>query len=622
LNKLANALIRYAAVLVGGAVLFFALRIVFYAFNFTTFQSVAFSEILYAFLVGLRFDLIAIGYLFFIPILLFSLPLKPRHKFVPLYNAVLVLVLVLSILPNLIDAAYFQFSGRRTGKEMFLTFSDAPSMLMSYVRDFGYVVLLFAGLVWLSFKWIKKLFVRFHTELSQLKTLPYLIVLVVINLSLVLMVRGGTQLRPLRSIDASRFVSSNLIGLTLNTQVQFISTLSAQQLSPNNLLSDEEIRKVFTTEKIFEGSSKRPHIVLLIVESLSKEHMGYFNNDNPSFTPFLDSLAKHCLVFENAFANGRRSIDAIPSIMAGIPDWMYEPFISSFYQNNKYKTIGAYLKELGYVSEFYHGGDNQTMNLSGFLAQGQNGSYFGIDEYPDKKEDFDGNWGIYDDKYLQYCANQFINRSEKEPYFQTIFTLSSHHPYPIPDDLKGQFPEGKTPLMKALAYTDYSIRNYFNKLKNSNQFNDTWFIITGDHTAELHRKAHYHISDYFSVPILLYKSGITAQINKQLCEHIDLLPTLLQLAGYKGKIECLGTSILDSLNTESKMVILQNQGTFIGLMDTLLIEYCAPERIVFQKWINTKYEPFEPDDVTKKYLQLQLNARLHTFRKKMISNTY
>lgn len=617
-----KVLLRLAATLVGASLLFSILRLVFFIFNFSAFQNAAFSEIFFAFLVGLRFDLIAIGYLFFVPLLLFSLPLKKGNKLVPLFSGLLVLILVLSILPNLIDAAYFQYSGRRTGKEMFLTFSDAPSMLMSYILDFWHLILLFVLLVWISFKMIKKLFVRFQTELSQLKSLHYILVLVVVNLSIVLMIRGGTQLRPLRSIDASRFVSSDLIALTLNTQVQFISTLSAQQLSNENLLSNEEIKKVFSTEKVFEGSAHRPHIVLLIVESLSKEHMGYFNKEKPSFTPFLDSLARHSFVFENAFANGRRSIDAIPSLMAGIPDWMDEPFISSFYQNNKYKTIGAYLKELGYVSEFYHGGDNQTMNLSGFLAQGGNGAYFGINEYPNRKTDFDGNWGIYDDKYLGYCANQFNNKSKKGAYFQTIFTLSSHHPYPIPDDLKNQFPEGKTPLMKALAYTDYSLRKYFNMVKQSNTFNDTWFIITGDHTAELHRKDNYHISDYFSVPILFYKSGNTIQTNTQLCEHIDLLPTLLQLAGYKGKMECLGTSLLDSLNTKNKMVILQNQGTFIGFMDSLMIEYSAPDRIVFQKWVNSKYEPFEPDTETRKYLQLQLNARLHTFRKKMISNTF
>ena len=68
----------------------------------------------------------------------------------------------------------------------------------------------------------------------------------------------------------------------------------------------------------------KPNIVIFILESFAREYNGAFNKgtkipDYQGYTPFVDSLAQHSLIFTNAHANGWKSIHGMSSVLAGIP---------------------------------------------------------------------------------------------------------------------------------------------------------------------------------------------------------------------------------------------------------------------------------------------------------------
>ncbi len=132
------------------------------------------------------------------------------------------------------------------------------------------------------------------------------------------------------------------------------------------------------------------------------------------------------LTFTNAFANGKRSIEALPSILSSLPAIMDNAFVTSLYSSNPIESLAAILKNKGYQTSFFHGGKNGTMGFDNFTKLVGIDAYFGLNEYPNE-EDYDGNWGIYDEPYLQYFCNQISLM--KEPFFTSVFTLSSHHPY-------------------------------------------------------------------------------------------------------------------------------------------------------------------------------------------------
>ena len=112
-------------------------------------------------------------------------------------------------------------------------------------------------------------------------------------------------------------------------------------------------------------SADKPNIVVFITESMGREYIGAFNEekdipDYVGFTPFLDSLSSQSLIFPNAFANGRKSIHGMSSVLAGIPSFK-DAFTSSPYSKQTMNSLVSVLKSEGYDTSFFHGAPNGSM---------------------------------------------------------------------------------------------------------------------------------------------------------------------------------------------------------------------------------------------------------------------
>ena len=111
-----------------------------------------------------------------------------------------------------------------------------------------------------------------------------------------------------------------------------------------NYLPNEEAFQLAKPIKQYDGEiNEKPNVVLIIIESYGREYSGAFNpNTNitgyKSYTPFIDSLAQHSLIFTNAYANGNKSIHGMSSILSGIPSFK-DAFTSSPYANQKIESL-------------------------------------------------------------------------------------------------------------------------------------------------------------------------------------------------------------------------------------------------------------------------------------------
>ena len=182
----------------------------------------------------------------------------------------------------------------------------------------------------------------------------------------------------------------------------------------------------------------KKNVVVLIVESFGREYSGYFNNSRThaltqsrtqyvSYTPFFDSLASHSLTFRYSFANGRKSIDGMPSILSSIPMFV-EPFFTTPASLNDISGIAGLLADEGYSSAFFHGAENGSMGFQAFARTTGFQRYYGRDEYDADARfggdnDFDGTWAIWDEPFLQYYALTMSDM--KEPFVTAVFTASS-----------------------------------------------------------------------------------------------------------------------------------------------------------------------------------------------------
>jgi phosphoglycerol transferase MdoB-like AlkP superfamily enzyme len=533
--------------------LYFVCRFFFLVFNFVYYSQLETGTLVLSFVYGLRFDITAV---IISNILFISLHLFPFSFFYSnIYQRVLKIIFNVFNIPflllNCIDFGLFRFTGKRTGAEIFKIMSfgdDFINTVPQMIIDFWYLLLLFFLLIYLMNRFYPKM--NSQTILSG--SIPFFksifgkAILFLLFLSLTFIgFRGGIQYKPLNILSASRYGTGKQTALVLNTSFTVIKTTGKQAIVETHWMPDDEAKRISPFIKIPRKDNvfHPKNVVVIILESFGKEYIGALNNYK-GYTPFLDSLMKQSLVFSNAFANGKRSIEGIPAIVAGLPALLPDPFITSAYSSNSITTIASLLKLKGYSSVFFHGGTNGTMGFDNFSKLAGYDRYFGRSEY-NNDDDFDGSWGIYDEPFLKRTAIE-MNKL-KTPFHATIFTISSHHPYKIPDNLENKFPAGTLPIHRSIGYTDYSLKKFFKFASTMNWYKNTLFVITADHTA-LSEKPYYQArTGMYAVPIFFYCPGdsLLQGIVARTTQHIDILPGIMDYLGYDKSYFAFGNSMLD-----------------------------------------------------------------------------
>ena len=334
-------------------------------------------------------------------------------------------------------------------------------------------------------------------------------------------------------------------------------------------LQDSHFVPALQLEEGATVGSKR-NIVILIVESFAAENMSFLNPELPeSLTPFLDSLSREGLLCTNAFANGRKSIDAVPSILASMPS-LITSFAVTPYATNDLNGLPDILKEMGYYCAFLHGAPNNSMGIRAVSHLCGVDNYYGKTEFGDDSK-FDGAWGIWDEYFLPFAANTIS--TFKEPFCASIFTLSSHHPFKLPKEYEGVFPQGATDLQRVTPYTDMSLRKFFEQARKSDWYKNTIFVITPDHSTLTGHAPKYKTPIWStSIPIIFYAPGFIkpGRYNAPV-QQLDIMPTLLGLLNYNKPYFAFGRD-LNRDSTLQPFVINYGTNQFQLIQgDTLLV---------------------------------------------------
>ncbi|MCI5058752.1 MAG: LTA synthase family protein, partial [Flavobacteriales bacterium] len=425
-------------------------------------------------------------------------------------------------------ADILQFIG--TGNDFKL---QVPKMLLDYWY-LPLIALLMSILSQIFYsKWSKVKTSR-PKQLLKWISIQFLLILPILSINAIL-ARGGLQHKPLDIIHSSSN-SPLLAPLILNTPFSIMKTYGDEQLKELSYFEEEQ---PFELIKTFRGDSlKRHNIFIIILESFSPQFTGLSKTEK-SLTPFFDSLQTLGINHTNCYANGKKSIEGIPAIVAGLPSLMNDPFISSIYSNNRIQSLPSILNGLGYQSNFYHGGFNGTMGFEAFCKAIGYDKYYGKTEFNDDSH-FDGQWGIYDEPFFQYTVSQ--TSDNQQPFLNTLFSLSNHHPFSIPSDYKNEFKEGKYPIEKTVRYTDFALEKFFKEAVNTEWYPNTIFIITADHSAPSSMLDIGGIKSTFHIPLLIFGEPLdTSYQNEEIVSQVDILPEVLRLIGYSGKIKSFGS---------------------------------------------------------------------------------
>ncbi len=540
-------------------VFFSVCRILFYLFNTHAFPKVTFVSFLTIMKGGLMFDASALLYLNAIYILLFLVPFrfKFRYWYQHFLKWLFMIINGIGLAFNLIDIVYYRYILKRTTASMFdVNAFDASNikLIMRFFRDFWYIPFIgaiFLFLLSFLYSLIKPKPFRIRNRyLYSLSCIPFIFLVVVIS---IIGMRGGWRhsTRPINMNNAGAFVNATEeMALVQNTPFCILRTWGKKAFIYKEYFNSEtELENIYTPVYIPDAASpsRNDNVVIIILESFSRAFVGSLNPQfedprDKSYTPFLDSLIHESLVFTDAFANGRKSIDAIPSITASIPALVL-PYVISERSGNKINSIAGLLSVQGYQTAFFHGAPNGSMGFDAFTKIAGFQKYYGRNEYG-SEADFDGIWGIWDEPYFQFFAHEMNNM--KEPFLTTFFSVSSHHPYEVPEKYRGKFPEGRIPLNKCIHYTDYSLRKFFETAKKMPWFKNTLFVITADHAVDSDIKEYYTSVNHFAIPILFYKpDGSLKGVDSSLAEQIDIMPTILSYLNYPYPYLAFGNNLFD-----------------------------------------------------------------------------
>ncbi|MCF6352848.1 MAG: sulfatase-like hydrolase/transferase [Cyclobacteriaceae bacterium] len=533
---------------------------------------------------------------------------------------------------NCMDFVYFKFTSKRTAITVFEEFANEVNYLQlayNMAIDYFYIIIIMAVLVASLIIVSKKLTTPLQ-RITSVKNFLLQTTLFILYIGLsVLGMRSGLPPKqdfPLSPSDAGQYVKNpGDIVLVQNTPFTMMMSLDKPVLPKQYYFDSATVELEYSLLKMPQDTIafKPLNVVLLLIESLGREPIGAFNKNldggnYKGYTPFLDSLANHALIFVNSYANSRRSIEGTPAALASIPS-LQESFTVSNYSGNKINSLASELTKKGYHTSFFHGAPNGSLGLNSFVIQAGVKHYVGLNEYGNNN-DYDGIWGIWDHLFLPYSINTMD--TFKEPFLSTIFSVSSHHPFKIPKALVAQIPEGKIKIHKSIGYADYALRELFAAAKTKSWYKNTLFIITGDHTCTSYYPEYQTSVGAYTVPIILFQPGSNlVGVDSTVVQQIDIMPTVLNYLNYDKPYFAFGQDMLHP--TEDKFAISYYGNAYQLIMNDWVIQYDLKKVVGL---FNLKEDPLMKKNLANTNLEVQIRMEtkikvvIQQYNNRMIDN--
>ncbi|MCI1779659.1 MAG: LTA synthase family protein [Bacteroidales bacterium] len=531
------------------------------------------------FTLGVRMDMIMIGYLCFIPaVFLFLLPDKAVKKISWIFRWYFILTIFYMVFMELVTVPFVNEYDTRPNR-LFVDYLQYPhevaSMLVKgFTMDLIVVsvlsVIIFYFLIKLSRSWMKFDGIRYGYKLAMF---PFAGAL------LFLFARSSFSPHP-ASPGTAAFASDQLVnslalnsGYSLATAIHYMkdekdvadlygkmdfgkalpivkkdtgiadslfvfpeetfsgngglssrNEIYGSELSGNNNVKCPLLHR---QRPLKEHMSSRPYnLVIMLQESLGAEFVGALGG--LKLTPNIDSLAREGQLFTNLYCTGTRSVRGIEAMVSGFPPTPSRSVVKLGKSQTGFFTMAELLGRLGYHTSFIYGGMASFDNMSTFFTG--NGFDSIIDEKDFKNYVFKGTWGVSDEDLMRK-ADEVFKGYGNEPFFSMVFSSSNHTPFMYPDGRITLYDkDNKYSLHNAVKYADYSLGLFFRLAEKSEYYRHTIFIIVADHNTRTYGDMLVPIHK-FHIPALIIGPGVPKEAYTKLCSQLDMAPTLLDYMG-------------------------------------------------------------------------------------------
>lgn len=579
-------------------------RVVFYVFSRESVGAVGWDEVWSLAKGAFVFDSVSLVYANGLFVVLSLLPFRFRERKwwrgVLLWYFAVVNTAVIGL--NMADIPYCHTTGIRitAADVMFAENDNTLQLLGQFAAENWYLVLIWtalaAGMVWLyrrSGKPVTPIRNRWAYFGANLAILAAALVLCL------LMVRGGSLRRTTRPVTLSNAMAyartpakANMI---LSNPFCILRTAGGESVKVPEYFAPDELGTVFTPEhyptdivQVIDGDTlsaaalaARPvngrNVVIFVLESFSAEHSALLNPhlypDGVGYTPFLDSLMREGYYFTHAYAGGRKSIEALPSILASMPSFK-QPLISMPAGLGEGMPLPKILASEGYGTMFFCGSPRGSMGFDAYARQAGMREIYDKDTYDQSRPgnaDFDGWWGVWDEPFIDYMGE--VLSSARQPFMSAVFTVTSHHPFLIPERYEGVFREGQTKVHRGIQYTDMALRRFFERYGSTEWARNTVFVFAADHVSseKLAPETFTSAGAHHIISLIYTPDGSLRGRDDHVFQHTDIMPTVLGLVDYNKPYFAFGRDVFREPRREPMAVTYM--GDFQIITDDLVLRF-------------------------------------------------
>ena len=530
-------------------------RIVLLITNLPQIQSVEskFSWIFSALLRGVWFDNVIACYIAAFPFIILSalgLFNYLNKVILNIFNGFYIIAYTIVFGVGIADTPYFNYFFKHLNASIFNWAEEkgtAVNMILqekSYYIYFLFFILSVILFAFLITRLSKKLLDKEQQNISGKAYFTYLPLCLLLIASCIFGIRGRFGYNPIKSSQAYFCDNSFLNELGVNPLYYFIRDVietSESHYSVDKIISDKQAipfaRKEYglndstyegspiAREVVAQGKTKKMNVVVILMESMSANLLDVRENGK-EITPYLHQLINKSYYFNNFYSAGNHTNHGILAALYGLPA-LFDRNIMKNVDIPRCQGMPNTLQSQGYRTMFFMSHESQYDNMNAFLRENGVKDIYAQENYPASKRA--NSFGVPDDYLFEYAFNTINEKAkDKKPFQSTILTISNHPPYIVPDKFKSV---SSDPQFQIVAYADDAIRQFMGKAEKQDWFNNTIFILLGDHGKLVGSNSYEMPLSYNHIPLIIYSKAFADAPRRfeQLGGQVDVFPTVMGL---------------------------------------------------------------------------------------------
>ena len=518
---------------------------------------------------GVRIDLMVLAYLFGLPFIFYlvvrlvSKPLARRLAWILIAWSLLV-SLVLIFFEAVTPLYIFEY-GVRPERKFFEYLNHPHEVFLMLAGMYGVqAVVLLAALVAMTpflFRWIS----NSYRQTGEGSAAKYLVAIPILLVVMVGSARSSLDHRPINPSTVAFTDDALVNNLPLNSLYSVLQAayrLKDEAIAGQvygDLPADEvvaRVRREFEKHRpaadrpvqVQESGAARKNLVIILEESLGARFVERLGGE--ALTPNLNKLADDGWWFTRMYATGMRPVRGIEAVVTGFLPTPGRSVVKLSNSQSNFFTLASLLRNYGYRSQFYYGGNAHFDNMKGFFLG--NGFHRVVEEKDFVDPGYVGSWGASDED-VRVRIDADLRQNSAQPQLMVMLSTSHHSPFDFPVEGGDNYSEPVKTRINAVRYADQALGRFFGRARQAEYWANTIFLVVADHDLKvaefivkpdpehLERNIRYFPVEEFHIPALILGGGVEPRRIDNLASQIDLPPTLLGLAGIDAETPMLGT---------------------------------------------------------------------------------